>query len=90
MQKWALWMGSLSESGSLLAAQPLEPGGRQVSGRGKIITDGAHMAGGDPVGGYLMCKAADYEEAVKIALGCPILELPVGRVEIREISEVMI
>jgi hypothetical protein len=87
MQKWALWMGSLSENGSLLGAQPLELSGRQVSGGGEVVTDGAYMEGKEIVGGYLMCQAVDYNEAVEISKGCPILEFTDGRVEIREVRE---
>ena len=87
MQKWMQWMGGLNEKGSLLGAQPLEHSGRQVSNAGNVVTDGPYMEGKGLVGGYLMCKAADYNEAVEISKGCPILEFADGRVEVREIKE---
>jgi hypothetical protein len=87
MQHWMKWMGDLSENGSLLSAQPLDKTGRQVAGTSKIVTDGPYMEGKELVGGYLMCKASDYSEAVEISKGCPILEFPDGNVEIREIKE---
>jgi hypothetical protein len=34
-----------------------------------------------------MCKAENYEEAVQISQGCPILEFDDGIVEVREIQE---
>ncbi len=80
-------MGGLTEQGSLLGAQPLEQSGKQVTGTGKVVTDGPFMEGKEIVGGYLMCKAADYTEAVEISKGCPILEFEDGRVEVREIKE---
>ncbi len=39
------------------------------------------------VGGYLICKAGNYDEAVEISKGCPILEFDDGTVEVREIQE---
>src|ERR1043165_6206056 len=87
MQKWMQWMGGLTEKGTLLSAQPLERTCRQVTGTCKVITDGPFMEGKEMVGGYLMCKAADYNEAVEISKGCPILEFDSGRVEVREIKE---
>jgi hypothetical protein len=75
MQKWVAWMGELAKQGKLVSAQPLErDSGRQVR-KGKQPTDGPFIEGKDMiVGGYLICKAESYEEAVSIARGCPSLE----------------
>jgi hypothetical protein len=45
------------------------------------------MEGKEIVGGYLICKASTYDEAVEIANGCPLLEYEDGSVEVREIHE---
>lgn len=87
MQKWMAWMGKLSEEGRLGPAQPLKPEGRQVKGTAKVVTDGPFMEGKEMVGGYLICKADNYDEMVEIAKGCPILESEDGIVEVREIQE---
>ncbi len=87
MQKWMLWMGGLQEKGQLVSAQPLEQSGKQVFGTQKVVTDGPYMEGKEMVGGYLMCKANNYDEAVEISKGCPILEFEDGHVEVREIKE---
>ena len=87
MQKWMQWMNGLSGQGKLISAQPLDQGGRQVLGTKKVITDGPYMEGKEMVGGYLMCKADDYTEAVEISKGCPILEFEDGLVEVRQIQE---
>ena len=34
-----------------------------------------------------MCKAANYDEAMEISKGCPILEFENGIVEVREIQK---
>src|SRR5687768_9759738 len=87
MQKWMVWMGELAESGQLIGAQPLDIDGRQVTGKKKVVTDGPFLEGKEMIGGYLMCKAADFDEAVEIAKGCPILEFDDGHIEIRQIQE---
>lgn len=51
----------------------------------KIVTDGPFIEGKEMVGGYLMCKADNYDEALELAKGCPILEFEDGKVEVREI-----
>ncbi len=88
MQKWMLWMSQLQEQGKLIGAQPLRGGGKVLSGTAAVVTDGPYMEGKEMVGGYLICKASDYAEAVEISKGCPILEFDSGSVEVREINVV--
>jgi hypothetical protein len=87
MQKWMVWMGNLQQQGKLIGAQPLSTSGKQVTGKKKVLSDGPFMEGKEMVGGYLMCKAGNYDDAVNIANGCPILEFDDGIVEVREIQE---
>lgn len=87
MQKWMQWMGGLGQQGKLVGAQPLDPLGKQVQGTKMMVTDGPFMEGKEMIGGYLICKASNYDEAVGIAKDCPILEFENGNVEIREITE---
>jgi hypothetical protein len=86
MQKWMQWMGKLTEQGKFVGAQPLNEGGKVVSGNKKMVTDGPFAEGKEMVGGYLICKADTFDEAVQISKGCPILEHD-GIVEVREIKE---
>ena len=41
MQKWMEWMGGLQQKEQLVSAQPLSKNGKQITGTGKTITDGA-------------------------------------------------
>lgn len=86
MQKWMKWMEGLGKQGKLGGAQPLESTGKRIQGKKKVITDGPFMEGKEMVGGYLLCKAADFNEAVEIAKGCPLLEFDSGNVEVRPIQ----
>ena len=87
MQKWMEWMGGLAAQGKLGPAQPLEKSGKLVKGRDKIVTDGPYMEGKEMVGGYLICKAANLDEAIELSKNCPILDAESGIVDIREIQE---
>jgi hypothetical protein len=87
MQKWMQWMGGLQQEGKLISAQPLSPTGKIVKGNKKVVSDGPFMEGKEMVGGYLMCKASTFDDAVDISKGCPILEFDDGFVEVREIQQ---
>ena len=87
MQKWVAWMQQLNEQGKFAGAQPLINTGKVITGTKKVITDGPFMEGKEMVGGYLICKANNYDEAVEISMGCPISQSDDGVVEVREIQE---
>lgn len=87
MQRWMQWMTELGKQGKFVGAQPLIKTGRVVTGPKKVVSDGPFMEGKEMLGGYLICKADSYDEAVEISKGCPILEFEDGVVEVREIGE---
>ena len=87
MQKWMEWMGTLNAQGKFIGAQPLKTNsGKVLKGKKKVLTDGPFIEGKEIVGGYLICKADSFDEAVEIAKGCPGFEHD-GIVEVREIGE---
>lgn len=85
MDEWKVWMQGLAEKGQLVDGEPLNAEGRQVSGGGKVITDGPFAEGAEIVGGYLMVNASSLDEAVEISKGCPILDAEDGHIEVRAI-----
>ena len=87
MQKWMQWMGGLQQQGKLTGGQPLDTTGKQISGTKKLVTDGPFIEGKEFVGGYLMIKAGNLDEATELSKDCPILEFDNGHVEVREIKE---
>ena len=76
-EQWNKWFGSLS---SKLAdgGNPFAPGGMAVekSGVSKIENH--------PSGGYSIVNAADMDEAVALAKGCPVLDARGGAVRVYE------
>src|ERR1044071_476626 len=87
MQQWMKWMSDLSAQGSLVGAQPLAQTGKIITGNKKGVSDGPFMEGKEMVGGYLILRARDYDDAVTISKACPVLIFDDGIVEIREIQE---
>ena len=78
---WGAWMGSLG--GALV--DPGNPTGRV----GTIASDGSVSDGAsNPVSGYSILEASDFDAALAGAKGCPILQ-DGGSVEIGEIVDVM-
>lgn len=85
-QRWGAWIQQLSKAGKSKGGFPLETGGKLVSGRGKLVTDGPFPESKEVVGGYLIVSAKDLTEAVDLSKGCPIFEEG-GAVEVRPIIE---
>jgi len=81
LKHWAEWFGNLA-SNDLLArpVQRLDAEGRIVSKNS--VNNGPYVEVKESVGGLVIIKANDYDEAVEIAESCPVLELG-GSVEIR-------
>src|SRR4026208_2180875 len=72
MQAWMNWMEGLAKKGILVGGEPLQRTGKQVNGKKMVVTDGPFIEAKETVGGYLIVKAKDINEAVEISKGCPI------------------
>ena len=87
MQKWVAWMKELGEKGHIKdRGQPLEPTGKVVRGKQKIVTDGPYPESKDLVGGYTLIEATDLAQAAELSKGCPIFDFD-GLVEVRPVME---
>jgi len=87
MQKWVAWMQELGEKGHMKdRGQPLEPTGKVVRGKQKVVTDGPYPESKDLVGGYTLIEAKDLAQAAELSKGCPIFEFD-GLVEVRPVME---
>jgi hypothetical protein len=87
MQAWMAWMKTLADKGHIKnQGHPLERSGRLVRGKQKTVTDGPYAESKDIVGGFTLIEAKDIDEAVRLSLGCPILEGG-GVVEVRPIRK---
>ena len=85
MNNWMAWMNELKKRKQFTLGQPLEDGGKVLSGaKGKNVT--AFKDGNDAVGGFLLIKARNLAEATAIAKGCPIFNNG-GTVELRAVEQ---
>ena len=77
MAAWGAWFGSIGER--------VVDGGKPVGKSTTINSDGSvvNHGGANPTTGYGVFEAADLNEAIQIARGCPILA-DGGSVEIAE------
>ena len=86
MQKWMAWFKELNANGQVkYPGHPLEPTGKVVQGKQKIVHDGPYAEAKDVVGGLMTVEARDLAHAVDLSKGCPILEVG-GSVEVRPVQ----
>lgn len=82
IKDWQNWFGGIAAQNKL--ARPLQRwdiDGKVVK-HNKHVIDGPFVEVKESIGGLIIIKAANYDEAVEIAQGCPILALG-GNVEVR-------
>ncbi len=77
------WVSQLTEGGKFLGGQPLGEEARTIKGKnGSWVSDGPYAEAKEVIGGYMIVRAADIEEAAEIGKGFPLLEHGVS-VEVR-------
>lgn len=85
VDNWMSWFKGLMDEGTAVAGNPLEPEGKIVSGKNRIVSDGPFAESKETIGGYFLLKVKTMDEAVEIARQCP--GLPYGiRVEVRPVA----
>lgn len=85
LERWQEWFESLAAQDKLAKApQHWDMKGKVVKAN-KSVTNGPYVEIKESIGGMIIIKANNYEEAVEIAQQCPILEFG-GNVEIRKAS----
>lgn len=85
--QWMAWFKRLMEQGKVTAGNPLERGGKVVSGKnGRLVSDGPFAESKEAIGGYFLLQVDTMEEAVAIAKECPGLAYG-AKVEVRQVME---
>ena len=82
-QHWSEWLTRLKAEGRLVGGSSLTLEGRLITGDGTTITNTTHKVGTEIVGGFILLKANNLDEAAEIASSCPIYEAD-GYSEVRE------
>jgi hypothetical protein len=87
LQAWLKWVRELEAKGHLKSpGQPLDPAGRIVRGKNKLVSDGPYVEAKDLILGFNIVEARDLAEAVELAKGCPMLDGG-GSVEVRPVGK---
>ena len=82
LKQWQDWFAKLTAQNKV--SRPLQRCDRdgKIVRSDKDVINGPYVEIKEAIGGMCFVSAADYDEAVEIAKGCPVLELG-GNVEIR-------
>ena len=82
-QKVKEWMEPLIASGNLNGGRGLTLNGRVIDTKGEVRND-IYKVGREIVGGYMLLKSNDLNQATEIMKSCPVLDRG-GFAEIREV-----
>lgn len=86
MGAWMEWIRDLDARGKIKDwGKPLEPKGRVMRGKKRLVTDGPFAESKDIVLGFMVVEAKDLTEATELASDCPMLD-GAGSVEIRPVA----
>ena len=77
MEKWNQWFGAIGPK-MVDGGNPFAPGGMAVE------KSGVSQIENHPATGYSIVNAADMDEAVEMAKGCPVLDAKGGAVRVYE------
>lgn len=88
IKQWQDWIGGIAAQGKFVSTNQLGYEGKTVKA-GQVITDGPYAEVKEMVGGYIIVKANDLDEAVSLAHGCPVLTYG-GNVEVRNLMKINI
>ena len=80
---WQDWIGGIAAQGKFVATNALGHQGKTVGASG-VITDGPYAEIKEVVGGYIIVKAENLDQAVQLSEGCPTLAAG-GKVEVRDV-----
>ncbi len=86
IKQWQDWIGGIAAQGKFVSTNRLGFEGKTLKPN-NVITDGPYVEVKEMVGGYIVVKANDLNEAIQLAHGCPILHIG-GHVEVRNVVKV--
>ena len=85
LTNWMNWMGGIAAQNKLAdRGSRLSVSNSKTVKPNNVVVDGPYTEIKEFINGYTVVKAADIDEAVEMASGCPILQLG-GNVEVRAV-----
>ena len=86
IKQWQDWIGGIAAQGKFVSTNRLGFQGKTLKPN-NIIADGPYAEVKEIVGGYILVKATNIDDAIKLAEGCPILNIG-GHVEVRNVLKI--
>ena len=86
IKQWQDWIGGIAAQGKFVSTNRLGFEGKTLKPN-NIIADGPYAEVKEIVGGYILVKATNIDDAMKLAEDCPILNIG-GHVEVRNILKI--
>jgi hypothetical protein len=68
------WIGGIAAQNKLVSPPKRWDGVGKVVKQNNVVTDGPYAEIKESVGGMVLIRANDYEEAAEIAKGCPVIK----------------
>jgi hypothetical protein len=84
IKHWQDWKGSLAAQNKLVSPGNRLHGEGRVVRTDQVVINGPYAEIKEAIGGFLVIRARDFDEATELAKDCPILRAPwKGSVEVR-------
>jgi len=80
------WIGGIAAQNKYVGGNGLPMDGAKVVGHDNIVTNGPFGDIKETIGGYVIVKGENVDEAIEFAKGCPILQGEGNTVEVRRIG----
>ena len=77
-------VSTMAQDGAFVAGQPLQQEAKSLINMGKQVIDRPLAEGKEMVGGYIIVRASNLDDATELAKGCPGFEHDCT-IEVREI-----
>lgn len=87
MKQYHDWVGGIAAQNKFMGGKGLSTEGRVLKSN-HVVTDGPFAEIKESIAGYIIIKAKDFEEAVKLAQDCPMLNGEGNSVEVRKVIAV--
>ncbi len=79
LENYQNWVDHLLEEDKFIRGSRLTTSGKVVLDRDTVVSDGPFLESKELVGGYILIRAQNLDEATKLALDCPLSEeLPIS------------
>jgi hypothetical protein len=84
MQSYHQWVDGIVAQGKFVTGTGLSSEGKVIK-PGKVVTDGPFAEIKESIAGFIVLRAKDLDEAVRLGAACPILNGQGNSVEVRKI-----